>query len=90
VIVLGNGRYDGRHSYLNIPGPDLDERAFAKLFEKLKARTQVFFISMPARGFYLKPLAAPGWNVIMATEADQELDETLFPHALADVLALPS
>ena len=33
VIVLGHTHYDGRHSHLNIPGPDLDERAFAKLFE---------------------------------------------------------
>ena len=26
VIVLGHGHYDGRHSYLNISGPDMDER----------------------------------------------------------------
>ena len=38
VIVLGHAHYDGRHSHLNLPGPDLDERAFAKLFEGLKAR----------------------------------------------------
>ena len=60
VIVLGHGHYDGRHSHLNIPGPDLDERAFAKLFEGLKAREQVFFITTPASGFFLKPLAASG------------------------------
>jgi hypothetical protein len=90
VIVLGHGHYDGRHSYLNIPGSDLDERAFAKLFEGLKAREQVFIVSTAASGFYLKPLAAAGRIVITATEADQEVNETLFPHALADVLAAPS
>jgi hypothetical protein len=90
VIVLGHAHYDGRHSYLNIPGPDLDERAFAKLFVGLKAREQVFFISTAASGFFLKPLAANGRIVITATEADQEVNETLFPHALADVLAAPS
>jgi hypothetical protein len=90
VIVLGHGHYDGRRSYLNIPGPDLDERAFAKLFEGLRAREQLFFISMAASGFFLKPLAAAGRIVITATEADQEVNETLFPHALADVLAAPS
>ena len=45
MIVVGHGHYDGRHSHLNLPGPDLDERAFAKLFEGLKAREQVFFIT---------------------------------------------
>ena len=89
MIVLGHGHYDGRHSYLNIPGPDLDERAFAKLFEGLKAREQVFFITTAASGFFFKPLAATGRIVITATEADQEVNETLFPHALADVLAAP-
>jgi len=90
VIVLGHAHYDGRHSQLNIPGPDIDERTFAKLVEGLKAREQVFFLCTAASGFFLKPLAAPGRIVITATEADQEVNETLFPHALADVLAVPS
>ncbi len=42
-----------------------------------------------ASGFTLKPLAATGRIVITATEADLEVNETLFPHALADVLAEP-
>jgi hypothetical protein len=89
VIVLGHGHYDGRHAHWNIPGPDLDEKGFAKLFEGLPAREQVFFITTSASGFFLKPLAAPGRIVITATEADLEVNETLFPHALADVLAEP-
>lgn len=89
VIVLGHGHYDGRHSHWNIPGPDLDEREFAKLFEGLKVREQVFFMTTSASGFTLKPLAATGRIVITATEADLEVNETLFPHALADVLAEP-
>jgi hypothetical protein len=89
VIILGHGHYDGRHSHWNIPGPDLDEREFAKLFDGLKAREQVFFVTTSASGFSLKPLAAPGRIVITATEPDLEVNETLFPHALADVLAEP-
>ena len=89
VIVMGHSHYDGRHSHLNIPGPDLDERAFAKLFDGIKAREQVFMIGTPASGFFLKPLAAGSRIVITATEADQEVNETLFPVALADVLAAP-
>jgi hypothetical protein len=89
VIVLGHGHYDGRHSHWNIPGPDLDDEAFAKLFAGLKAREQVFWITTSASGFYLKPLAATGRIVITATEPDLEVNETLFPHALADILAQP-
>jgi hypothetical protein len=87
VIVIGHCHYDGRHSHLNIPGPDLDERAFAKFFDGLKSREQVFFITTPASGFLMKPLAAANRIVITATEADQEVNETLFPHALAETLA---
>ncbi len=89
VIVLGHAYYDGRHSHLNIPGPDLNEREFAKLFEGLKVREQLFFITTPASGFFIKPLAASGRIVITATEPDLEVNETLFPLALADVLATP-
>jgi hypothetical protein len=86
---VGHGHYDGRHSHLNIPGPDLDERQFAKVFEGIKARQQVFFLTTSASGFFLKPLSAPGRVVVTATEPDLEVNETLFPLALADVLAHP-
>jgi hypothetical protein len=89
VIVLGHCHYDGRHSHLNIPGPDLDEQEFAKLFEGLKAREQLFCITTSASGFFMKPLAASGRIVITATEPDLEVNETLFPLALADSLAAP-
>jgi hypothetical protein len=89
VIVVGHGHLDGRHAHLNIPGPDIDDRSFGKLFEGLEARDQLFMITTSASGFFLKPLARPGRIVITATEADQEVNETLFPLALADVLAEP-
>jgi hypothetical protein len=89
VIVLGHGHYDGRHSHLNIPGPDPDEREFARLFEGLRAREQVFWITTSASGFFLKPLSGAGRIIITATEPDQEVNETLFPLALADILASP-
>jgi hypothetical protein len=89
VIVVGHCHFDGRHSHLNIPGPDLDEREFARLFEGLAAREQVFWITTSASGFFLKPLAASGRIVITATEPDQEVNETLFPLALADILDAP-
>jgi hypothetical protein len=89
VIVIGHAHYDGKHSYFNIPGPDINEQEFGKLFAGLEAREQVFFIGIPASGFYVKPLSAKGRVVISATEADLEVNETLFPLSLADVLANP-
>ena len=89
VIVLGHGHFDGRRSHWNIPGPDLTDAAFGKLFEKIEAKEQVFIQSTSASGFFLKPLAKAGRVAISATEADQEVNETLFPIALADVLANP-
>src|SRR5262249_32782658 len=86
-IVLGHGHYDGRQSHLNLPGPDLDDQAFGALFQGLKAREQVFFVTTSASGFFLKPLAAPGRVVITATEPDREVNETLFSLALAEILS---
>jgi hypothetical protein len=89
IIVLGHSHYDGRHSWLNLPGPDIQQTEFAKLFAGLTAREQVFFITTPASGFYVKPLSAKGRIVITATEADWETNETEFPHELARLLAVP-
>ena len=89
VIVLGHGHFDGRRSHLNLPGPDLSDAAFGRLFEGIKAKEQVFFVTTSASGFFLRPLASPGRVAISATEADQEVNETLFPLALADMLAAP-
>jgi hypothetical protein len=86
VIVVGHAHYDGRLSWLNLPGPDLNQNDFARLFVDVPCAEQVFWIATPASGFYLKPLAAPGRVVITATEPDLELNATLMPHALADEL----
>ncbi len=32
VIVIGHSHYDGKHSWLNLPGPDIQQLEFAKLF----------------------------------------------------------
>lgn len=89
VAVIGHSHFDGKHSWFNVPGPDINEQEFGKLFAGLECREQVFFITIPASGYFLKPLAAKGRVVISATEADLEVNETIFPLALAEVLASP-
>jgi hypothetical protein len=89
VFVLGHCHYDGRHSWFNIPGPDINQLDFGKLFAGMRSREQAFFITTSASGFYLRPLAAPGRMVASATEPAQEVNETYFPHKLAKALADP-
>jgi hypothetical protein len=89
VIVIGHAYFDGRQSCFNIPGPDVNQEAFARLFKDLACREMVFWVTTPASGFYIGPLTGEGRVVISATEADREINETIFPHVLADVLAEP-
>jgi hypothetical protein len=89
VFVFGHSHYDGRYSWLNIAGSDLNHQEFGRLFEGLRCREQVFAITTSASGFYLKPLAAAGRVVMVATEPDLEVNETLFPHKLARAIASP-
>ncbi len=89
VILIGHSHYDGKHVYFNVPGPDITEQEFGKLFAGIEAREQVFLITIPASGYFIKHLSAKGRVVVTATEPDLEINETLFPLALADVLAAP-
>ena len=89
VIVVGHSHYDGKHSWLNLPGPDIHQLDFAKLFADINAAQQVFVITTPTSGFSIKPLSAKGRVVITATETDWETNETEFPHEFARVLSAP-
>ncbi len=88
MIVLGHAHFDGRAA-LNLPGPDIHADEFGKLFQGLQCREQVFIITTAASGFFVRHLSAQGRIVITATEADQEVNETLFLQPLADLLDSP-
>ena len=87
VLVLGHAHFDGRHVWLNVAGDDLHHLDFGRLFEEVRCREQVFFITTPVSGYFQKPLAQAGRIVITATEPDLEVNETLFPHKLARALS---
>ena len=89
VFMLGHSHFDGRYSWLNLPGPDMQHVEFGKLFSNIPSREQVFFMTGSVSGFHLKSLAASNRIVITSTEADLEVNETLFPHHLAKALAEP-
>lgn len=89
VIVLGHAHYDGKYAWLNLPGPDIQQYEFAKLFHGVPATQQVFWMTTPASGQYVKPLSAKGRVVISATDVDWETNETEFPQELAKVFISP-
>lgn len=94
VFVLGHAHYDGRKSFLNLPGAgagetDIHQDEFADLFVGIPASQQVFFVTTPVSGFFTRPLSAKGRIIITATEADREVNETLFHAALTETLAKP-
>ena len=87
VFLLGHSQlYDAR-SCFNIAGPDVDQDQFASWAEGLRCSEQVFVLTMPLSGFWIKPLAGDRRLIISATEADLEFTGTEMPYALADVLA---
>jgi hypothetical protein len=89
VIVVGHAHFDGRRALLNLPGPDLDADEFGRLFQAVTCREQVFFVTTAVSGYGIRSLSKTGRVVITATEADQEVNETIYPILLALVLSEP-
>jgi hypothetical protein len=89
VIAFGHTHYDGENSWLNLPGPDINQLEFARLFAPVRSGQQVFLITVPASGFFIKSLSAERRIVITATEADWETNETEFGSEFARILASP-
>jgi hypothetical protein len=86
VFVIGHAHYTDRTVLLNLPGPDVPAEEFGKWFAGVASRRSIFFITTPLSGYFMKPLAKPGRVVISATEADLEVNETLFHSSLATLL----
>jgi hypothetical protein len=87
VFFLGHGDYDGERASFHLPGRDLHAADLGKLFAGIPCKEQVFWMTHSASGWFLKLLSAKGRIVITATAADEEYNETEFPHALATAVA---
>lgn len=90
VFLLGHANYDGRHAYLHLHGPDMNESELAKLFAGVSCREQVFWLTTPAAGWMLPAFSTKGRVVISATARDNELNETEFPYALTTAIQRPT
>jgi hypothetical protein len=90
VFTLGHGNYDGKHAWLHLKGRDPSETDFARWFADVQCREQVYWLTQSNSGWFVKPVSEPGRIVIAATAADDESNETEFPHALATVFQGPA
>jgi hypothetical protein len=86
VFLVGHGSQDQRDGWFHLSGADLNAASWADLFVPLEAAEQVFWLTHSASGSFLKPMSRPGRVVITATDPDGEVNETRFPHALAEVM----
>lgn len=87
IILLGHAHLRGSQSQFNVLDQDFDQNQFGEWASELNCREQVFLLTFPVSGFWLRPLRAPNRVVISATEPDLEFTGTELPYALADVVA---
>ena len=88
VIAMGHTHFESGLAWFNLHGLDVQQKGFAEMFNGFPAKEQIFIITTPCSGYYIRSLSGPGRYVISATEADLEINETLSPHALAEVISL--
>ncbi|PAY21551.1 hypothetical protein CKO51_00330 [Rhodopirellula sp. SM50] len=86
VMMIGHSHPYGVESQFNVSGRDINQSQFAQAAAAIECREQVFWLTQPLSGFWIKPLARPGRIIMTATEADLEFTATEMPYALAAVL----
>ncbi len=89
VFTLGHGNYDGKQSWFHVAGKDPSAEDFGRWLSDVRCREQVIWATQQNSGWFVKPLSRPGRIVIAATAADDESNETEFPHALATMMQSP-
>ncbi len=87
IMLLGHAHLYQASSKFNVLDADFDQTDFALWARPLACREQVFWVTMPVSGFWIKPLSGKSRVVISATEADLEFTGTEMPYALADLLS---
>jgi hypothetical protein len=87
VFLVGHGSYDGETYKLNLPGPDIDGDALAKLLKSVPARQQLVVNATSASGAILDKWAGDGRTLITATKSGMERNATRFADHWAKALA---
>jgi hypothetical protein len=87
VFLVGHGSYDGETYKLNLPGPDIDADALAKLLKSVPARQQLVVNATSASGAILDKWTGEGRTLITATKSGMERNATHFAEHWAKALA---
>jgi hypothetical protein len=87
VVLIGHGSWDGDDYRFNLPGPDLTDTDFARLFDGLPARDQLIINATSASGGAVERWQKPRRVVITATKSGGEKTATRFAQFWAQAVA---
>jgi hypothetical protein len=87
VVLVGHGSYDGEAYKINLPGPDIDGKAFLELLAAVPARSQLIVNTTSASGATLEEWAGDGRTLITATRSGFERNVTRFAEKWTKALA---
>jgi len=85
IFTVGHGSHDGKRAWFHVAGRDPSDVDFAGWMAGVRCREQVLWLTHSSSGWMVKPLSRPGRIIIAATAADDEPNETEFPHALVSI-----
>jgi hypothetical protein len=86
IVIFGHGSYQSGESRINLPGPDIDGKAFAGLLAPLGTQRVAVVNATSASGGFIQDLAGPNRIVITATKSGMEANETVFGRHFAAAL----
>lgn len=85
VAVLGHAELMDNRAAIHLPGPDIQDKDFGKLFAGFPGRL-IIIVATPVSGCFMEPLQGPGRIVITATKADREINKVRFGRVFSEVL----
>lgn len=85
IFTLGHGSHDGKRAWFHVSGRDPSDEDFSRWISGFRCREQVLWLTHSSSGWFTKPASRAGRIVITATAAEEESNETEFPHALATI-----
>jgi hypothetical protein len=90
IVLIGHGTYDGDAYRFNLPGPDLTDSDFSRMFDELPARDQLIINASSASGAAIERWQKPRRVVITATKSGGERTATRFAQYWAQAVASDS
>jgi hypothetical protein len=87
IILIGHGSTREGESQINLPGPDMSGREFAKLLDLYPTQKICFVNAASASGGFIPALSGENRTIITATKTGREKNETIFAAHFVDAYA---